>query len=164
MRYRVTLEGSEREIDVQIAPGGTVAVTLDGEPVDADVRRIPGGVSLTFGTKVYDVLVGGPADAMDLAAGPLRATAAVESERNRSRKKKGPAAGDSSEVRAPMPGRIVKILVSAGAEVEAGTPVIVVEAMKMENELRTERAGTIGSIEVDEGQAVEGGALLVKLA
>jgi biotin carboxyl carrier protein len=163
MRYRVTLEGSEREIDVQIAPGGTVAVTLDGEPVDADIRRIPGGVSLKLGSKVYDVLVGGPAESMDLAAGPLRATAAVESERNRSRKKKGAAGGDSSEVRAPMPGRIVKILVSTGAEVDAGAPVVVVEAMKMENELRTERAGTIASIEVEEGQAVEGGALLVKL-
>lgn len=163
MRYRVTLEGSERDIDVQIAPGGSVTVTLDGEPVDADVRRIPGGVSLTFGTEVYDVMVGGPADAMDVAAGPLRATAKVESERNRARKKKGAAAGDSTEVRAPMPGRIVKILVSAGDEVEAGAPVIVVEAMKMENELRTEIAGTIAAIEVEEGQAVEGGALLVKL-
>jgi len=163
MRYRVTLEGSERDIDVQIAPGGSVSVTLDGETIDADVRRIPGGVSLVLGGKVYDVMVGGPADAMDIAAGPLRATAKVESERNRSRKKKGGAAGDSTEVRAPMPGRIVKVLVATGDEVEAGTPVIVVEAMKMENELRTEIAGTIATIEVEEGQAVEGGSLLIKL-
>jgi len=163
MRYRVTLEGSERDIDVQIAPGGSVSVTLDGEPIDADIRRIPGGVNLVLGGRVYDVMIGGPADAMDLAAGPLRATAKVESERNRSRKKKGAAAGDSTEVRSPMPSRVVKILVAPGDEVEAGTPVVVVEAMKMENELRTEVAGSIASVEVTEGQTVEGGALLIKL-
>ncbi len=164
MRYRVTLEGTERDIDVQIAPGGSVAVTVDGEPVDADVRRIPGGVSLTLDGKVFDVLVGGPAESMDLAAGVLRGTASVESERNRSRKKKGGAAGDSSEIRAPMPGRIVKILVAAGDTIEAGAPVVVVEAMKMENELRAEKAGKIAAVEVEEGQAVESGTLLVKLA
>ena len=164
MRYRVSLEGNERDIDVQIAPGGSVAVTVDGEPVDADVRRIPGGVSMRLDGKVYDVLVGGPAEAMDVAAGHLRATASVESERNRARKKKGGAGGDSSEVRAPMPGRIVKVLVAVGDTVEAGAPVIVVEAMKMENELRCERAGSIATIEVEEGQTVEGGSLLIKLA
>ena len=164
MRYRVTLEGSERDIDVQIAPGGAVSVVLDGKQVDADIRRVPGGVSLAIDGKIYDVLVGGPNDAMDLAAGALRATASVESERNRARKKRSGAAGDGSAVRAPMPGRIVKVLVAEGDEVEAGTPVVVVEAMKMENELRTERAGTIASVAVEEGQAVEGGTLLIMLA
>ena len=64
----------------------------------------------------------------------------------------------------PMPGRIVKILVQTDQAVESGDPVIVVEAMKMENELRAPRAGTIGKIHVAVGDRVEGNTTLVDLS
>lgn len=162
MKYRVTLDGQEREVDVQITPGGAVSVALDGEAVDADVTRVPGGVSLRLNGKVYDVLVGGKPEAMQLAAGALRATASVESERARARKKKKGGGSSEKEIRAPMPGRIVKVLVKTGDEVEPDAPLVVIEAMKMENELRAEAAAKIASVEVSEGQNVEGNALLVR--
>ena len=62
---------------------------------------------------------------------------------------------------APMPGKIVKVLVHVGDKVEAGAGVLVMEAMKMENELKTSRAGTVQEIRVREGQAVEMGAVLL---
>ena len=62
---------------------------------------------------------------------------------------------------APMPGKIVKVLVGEGDVVEAGRGVLVMEAMKMENELKATRGGTIQEIKVKEGQAVEMGALLL---
>ena len=62
---------------------------------------------------------------------------------------------------APMPGKIVKVLVNVGDAVEAGSGVLVMEAMKMENELKTSRAGTVQEIRVREGQAVEMGAVLL---
>jgi biotin carboxyl carrier protein len=77
----------------------------------------------------------------------------------------GGAGGGSGEgvLKSPMPGRIVKILAKAGDEVESGTPVIIIEAMKMENELGAPSAGRIESIDVEEGQAVEAGAVLLSL-
>lgn len=64
---------------------------------------------------------------------------------------------------APMPGLIVRVSVKAGDRVEAGQGVVVMEAMKMENELRATAAGTVRSVEVSPGTAVEKGALLVSL-
>jgi acetyl/propionyl-CoA carboxylase alpha subunit len=64
---------------------------------------------------------------------------------------------------APMPGLIVRVNVSVGDRVEAGQGLVVMEAMKMENELRTTAAGTVRSVEVSPGTAVEKGALLVAL-
>jgi biotin carboxyl carrier protein len=59
-----------------------------------------------------------------------------------------------------MPGRVVRLLVASGADVAAGQGVVVIEAMKMENELRSPRAGRVRELPVREGQAVEAGALL----
>jgi len=64
---------------------------------------------------------------------------------------------------APMPGLIVRVNVSVGDKVEAGQGIVVMEAMKMENELRATAAGTVNSVNVTSGTAVEKGALLVEL-
>jgi biotin carboxyl carrier protein len=66
-------------------------------------------------------------------------------------------------VRAPMPGLIVRVNVKVGDEVQAGQGLVVMEAMKMENELRATAAGTVRSVEVSPGTVVEKGALLVAL-
>jgi len=67
------------------------------------------------------------------------------------------------EIKAPMPGKVVKLLVSAGDQVEEGQGLVLVEAMKMENELRAPRAGTLSELKVAAGQTVEGGAILAIL-
>jgi biotin carboxyl carrier protein len=66
-------------------------------------------------------------------------------------------------VTAPMPGKILKLLVEPGQAVEAGQGLVVMEAMKMENELKAPRAGTLRELGVSEGDAVETGALLALL-
>ena len=60
-----------------------------------------------------------------------------------------------------MPGKIAKVLVKAGQDVKEGDPVVVLEAMKMENELRSPSAGTVGSVLVAEGDQAEAGQLLI---
>ena len=65
---------------------------------------------------------------------------------------------------APMPGMIVRVNVQVGDSVQAGAPVVVMEAMKMENELRTQSAGTVTVVRVQPGAAVEKGAVLVELS
>jgi biotin carboxyl carrier protein len=74
----------------------------------------------------------------------------------------GPAAGEQKVV-APMPGRIVKVLVGPGDEVAARQGVVVVEAMKMENELRAPRSGRVREVSVSPGASVEAGRVLVVL-
>jgi biotin carboxyl carrier protein len=162
MRYWVTIEGQAREIDVQITPDGTVVASMDGNPLDVDALRVPGGVSVRIDGRMYDIAVGGREEARDVVAGSRRATVQIENERVRSRAKKSGAAGHGQkEIRAPMPGRVVKILVSEGDEVAAHQPVIVVEAMKMENELRAAAAAKVQRIAVTEGQTVEGNVVLI---
>jgi pyruvate carboxylase subunit B len=72
-----------------------------------------------------------------------------------------PVTTASGAVVAPMPGLVVRVHVVEGQQVEAGAGLVVVEAMKMENELRAPRAGAVGKIHVTVGQTVEKGALLV---
>lgn len=66
-------------------------------------------------------------------------------------------------VKSQMPGKIVKVLVTVGQKVEAGAPLIVMEAMKMENEIRSTAAGTVKEVKVQAGQAVETGVLLISI-
>jgi biotin carboxyl carrier protein len=73
------------------------------------------------------------------------------------------AAAGPQRVTAPMPGKVVKVLVSPGDEVEARQGLVVIEAMKMENELRAPRAGRVREVHVKEGAPVESGRLLVVL-
>jgi len=70
-------------------------------------------------------------------------------------------AGGPARITAPMPGKLVRVLVEPGQDVAAGEGLVVVEAMKMENELRAPKAGRVKDVPVKEGQAVEAGALLV---
>ncbi len=164
MKYRVTIDGVEREVDVILAPGGGASLTLDGTPVEADVERVPGGVRLKLGHAVFDVAVGGPADRLDVAAGAARARVSVESPRARAKKKKGGGlGGGADEIQAPMPGRIVAVPVEVGQTVEQGDACIVIEAMKMENELCADRPGIVARIHASVGQNVESGAPLVEL-
>jgi len=165
MKYRVTIEGREREVDVTIAPSGAISVTLDGAKVEAEIHAVPGGVSVRSGARVHDVTVAssGPDEVM-LAAGAARAIATVLSERTRAQRARAGGGVAAKELRAPMPGRVVRLLCKAGDEVKAGTPLIVVEAMKMENELRATGDAIVGQVHVSEGASVEGRALLISFA
>ena len=78
--------------------------------------------------------------------------------------KKTSVSGGDRIVKSPMPGRVVKVLVAKGDSVEVGRGLVVLEAMKMENEVRAKVAGTVAEVHVAPGTAVEGSAKLVTLA
>lgn len=75
----------------------------------------------------------------------------------------GSAKDGAARISAPIPGRVVKVLAAAGTKVARGDGIVVLEAMKMENELRAPRAGVVATVEVEEGQGVEGGTLLATI-
>ena len=164
MRYHVTL--GERSFEVELAEDG---VRVDGEPVRAELRRLPG-------TSVHHLLVEGASHTLVVSPGdgagawrlhldgrPLEAE--VIDERTRAiREMTGVAAGPKGPrpVRAPMPGLVVRLEVEVGQRVAAGQGVVIIEAMKMENELKAEADGVVAAVHVSAGQAVEKGTVLVE--
>ncbi len=141
-RFRVTIDGTAHEIAATKTDlGWTIAYGADGRIVDAAVTQRPRQewlVQLPAATII--AVVGGR---------PSRRTAAGDV----------PADGEQRIV-APMPGRVVRVLVKPGEDVTAGQGIVVVEAMKMENELGSPKAGRVRDIAVAEGASVEAGRLL----
>lgn len=168
MRYYVTLpaaEGqSEHVVEVTVDPSGKFVVSVEGKPVDADVVALDdGSLSVRIGGRMLDMVVEGEPPELGVVASGYRAYVRVESERLRAAAAAKRSGGGAAEkaMMAPMPGRVVKLLVAVGDEVKAGQGLIVIEAMKMENELRAKGPGKIGEIHVQAGAAVEAGAKLL---
>jgi acetyl/propionyl-CoA carboxylase alpha subunit len=144
-RFRITLNGAARLVDV--SPTGEFGLSLleevDGGLSSRDFQIVPTGrhgeLLVRLEGRTSDVIVNGRRSAH--ADGALHGHGQVT-------------------IVAPMPGRIVRVLAAAGDAVEARQPVIVVEAMKMENELRAPRAGRITEIAVTPGASVEAGRIL----
>lgn len=139
-RYHVTIGDRRLELDWVRAGENEASILVDGASLDITVEKSPEGFGVLIRGDRFDVdlkdAVKGVALGKVTHTGPLKLVA-------------------------PMPGKIVKVLVGPGDAVEAGRGVLVMEAMKMENELKAARAGTIQEIRVKEGQAVEMGALLL---
>jgi pyruvate carboxylase subunit B len=164
MRWYVTLAG--RSFEVELGPEG---VAVDGVTVEVDLAHVEGTRihSLVLDGSSYRMLAlrdGG--DAWELHLGGRRYRAEAIDERTRTIREMTGAGGAPSgprPVRAPMPGLVVKVEVEVGDRVEAGRGLVIVEAMKMENELKAEAAGVVARIHVEPGQAVEKDQILVDL-
>jgi pyruvate carboxylase subunit B len=165
MKYVVDVHGQRVEVvlhdgEVRVGDQSFDAhiVNVDGTPVQM----------LTIGRSVYRVVVERgavrgsyvlwidgwrfPIEALDERTRAIRDAAAVSA-----------AAAGPAPLVAPMPGLIVRVLVDEGAEVTAGQPLVVMEAMKMENELRSPSSGRVVAVKVKPGAAVEKGAELIAL-
>ena len=163
MRYYVTVNGKTLEVDLA---GDTP--TVDGTPVAAELARVPGTPTrhLVVDGRSH-VLVASREDRerWELHVDGERLEVEVIDERTRAIRAmtgQGAAAAGPKPVKAPMPGLVVKINVAPGDRVARGTSVAIIEAMKMENDLKAESDGVVSSIRVEEGQAVEKGAVLVE--
>jgi len=150
-------------VEVSTSGSGALRVAVDGVRVEGEFESAPGGVVLRQDGRVLDIAVGPTGREVMAAHRRARVIATVESERERARGRRRSGAGAAEqELRAPMPGRIVKLLVKDGDAVEAGQALMIMEAMKMENELRAEAAVVVESVEVAEGQNVEADAILMR--
>lgn len=162
MIYDATVEGHTVRMEVR-GRDGLYTVLLDGRPLEVDVREAgPHVLSLIVGTRSHEVGIERREGGYRVAVrGRVFDVALVEAARGAVAPRR--AEGGPARVQAPMPGKLVRVLVSAGEEVGAGQGLVVMEAMKMENEIRAPRAGRVKEAPVREGQAVETGALLVLL-
>jgi glutaconyl-CoA/methylmalonyl-CoA decarboxylase subunit gamma len=166
MRYFVTFpSGTEIPVDVEHLPTGAMEVVVGGRRIEAETLAHAGSTAMRIDHHVVDLWMEGAPPEVGVVARGQRFYARVESDRMRALAALGartPASG-AGMVTSPMPGRVLKLLVAEGDEVTAGASLVVVEAMKMENELSAARDGKVLKVFVTAGQKVESGARLVEI-
>lgn len=142
-RYQVSLDGVLHEVWASDTAHGFRVFRIGTQSHELGLAREGDGYLVSF-----------PGDSIEVALAESARGGAPAPRRDH-----GPA-----RLTAPMPGRIVRVLSQQGADVAAGQALVVIEAMKMENELRAPRGGRLLELLVREGQAVEAGALLAVVA
>jgi biotin carboxyl carrier protein len=159
-----TLEGNQHELEISEISPSEFRVTFGGTEHELDVRRVgPGSFSILIGDRCFDLDVVRDGDELIVASrAQTSRVLLVDAVRYSRRIASGrPELTGRAEVKAMMPGRIVNVLVNPGDEVGQYQGVITVEAMKMENELKSPKAGKVAEVRVVPGQTVEKGELLV---
>ena len=164
MTFEIEVNGRVRTASVEPAGADRFRVRIDGVVHEVESRATDVGVSLRYpdsGRGVDVAITEQPGGELWIQLPRVTVQAVVDARRYR-RGGGGPAAA-AGELRvvAPMPGRVLRVLVAPGDQVEAGQLLVVVEAMKMENELKAAKAGTVKAVAVAPGQSVESGRLLV---
>ncbi len=167
MKLNAQLSESDHDVSLKLA-GGLAAVELDRRHYDFEVRELaPGEYLLIDGSNVYKCRVGArraPLSAGGSFAVVLRGktydVTVIDPKRLRSGQSAGAHHTGAAEIVSPMPGKIVRILVLPGTHVEAGAGVVIVEAMKMQNEMKAPKAGVVVSINTEEGATVSAGDVL----
>ena len=144
-RLRFAIDGRALEVDaIEVAPG-IYSILIEGAAFEARVENTPTGLRVTIGPSEFLVALRDPRKWSPSRGG------ALETE-------------GRQKVLAPMPGRVVRILVKTGEKVEAGQGIAVVEAMKMQNEVRSPKSGTVERLLVSENQTVSAGEGLAIIA
>ena len=162
MKFEAVINGARRTVEIE-HDGSRWRISLDGESIDADALEIaPNIFSILLNGNSHEVRVTPTAaGALTLQTGHQEFTAEVVDPRAwRGRRHGALEAEGRQQVLAPMPGKIVRVLVQAGEKVEAGQGLLVVEAMKMQNEIRSPKSGTVERLLAKEGQPVNAGEVL----
>ncbi len=166
MKLFVDIAGSRREVELPVT-GNVDHLEIDGNRISLDYRWLRDGsaVSLIIDGITYTAEFNPGSDRCDIQVEGHDFEATVSDERSDAIKRLFGASISSSdsgrEIKAPMPGLVVKLQVAEGDTVDKGQGVIIVEAMKMENEIQAQTSGVIDKIKVKPGQAVNKGELLV---
>jgi len=158
------MDGAEYEL--QLRRSETESEYILSGPVNqsgtARIREIsPGVYSILLGAKSFTVCVSANADKLEIVSSGRRHIASVFDPRDRKGTNDSTGHTGPVQIKSLMPGRIIQILVRLGAQVEAGQGLIVVEAMKMQNEMKSPKSGTVSKIQVETGATVSAGAMLL---
>jgi len=160
MTYDISIDGTNYRLELSQAEGGWTC-RLNGREVEVDaVLARPDVLSLRIGNHAYEVKCERVGGEMHLWVGSVRYSAEVRDPRSLRSRMRAVDDHGPRKLTAPMPGKVVRILLGEGAEVQAGDGVLVVEAMKMQNEVKSPKRGTIQRIVVSEGAAVNAGDVL----
>lgn len=164
--YVALLDGGKREEQIEVTPAGpgVYEVRVGGEVHRVDAfQHDYGTLSLIVDTKSYSVQLDNRQTEMKVhIEDSIYSLEILDEKRLRMRRAAGKFTVEGKQIlTAPMPGKVVKLLAQPGDEVKEGQGLVVVEAMKMENEMKSPKDGKVVEVHVREGQPVEGGAKLV---
>jgi biotin carboxyl carrier protein len=169
MIYEATVAGKSYRVELE-RQGAGWKCKLDGRELPLDVAPAQDGVlSLLMGGKSYEVkqeIAGAEANSTEsnIVVGNERFSVGLSDPRSlRARRRAGGAEQGVKKIVAPMPGKIVRLLAAEGSTVQLGQSVIVIEAMKMQNELKAPKNGVLKKINVREGATVEAGQALAEV-
>src|SRR2546421_2493972 len=165
---KVKLHASVGEFNAHVEfrrAGERAFATVGDNKYELEIQRSQAAQSLLiWDGQVFDCRVEGEllsGQTLDVIVGTNRyAVTLTDPKRLRSAASAGAHEGGAANVVAPMPGKVVRILVEAGAEIEAGAGIMVVEAMKMQNEMKSPKAGVVAALNVEVGATVNGGDVL----
>ena len=166
MTRDILLDGKSYTLQID-GTAGVCKFSFSGDGVEhrtgeASVAGLePGLFSVILNGKSYDVRVPGGGDTVEVNGTAI--SVAVQDPRSLLRSNSAAAADGVQLLTAAMPGKVVRVLVAAGQEVAAGQGIIVVEAMKMQNEVKAQRAGRVTSVSVQNGELVTAGQPLATL-
>ena len=162
MKYEIRIDGKTRTLDLH-RDANRWQIALDGAPIDADAIEIgPGIFSILLNGESHEIRVApNPDGSLTIQDGPNEFKAEVADTRAwRGRKHGAVEAEGRQQIVAPMPGKVIRILVKPGDKVEAGQGLLVVEAMKMQNEVKSPKTGTVEKLLAKESQPVNAGDIL----
>jgi biotin carboxyl carrier protein len=165
MKLKAQLAGDDYEVQLNLDKGLATA-QIDGQDHELEVRELGCGEYLLLqGSSVYKCRVEGKASARNSFEVTLQGHSYQITITDPKRLRRGHVAAGhdhgSAEIVSPMPGKVVRVLVESGALVEAGAGIIVVEAMKMQNEMKAPKAGVVVAINAEAGATVNAGDVLV---
>lgn len=161
-KYQYTVKGVDYEVEIQDIEGNIANVTVNGIPFEVEMKQPvkPGKQKFRIANEVRSDK-GGVSSADSAKTSPSSTTTAANTEPAASKKASASAGG--KPVVAPLPGTINDIKVKVGDKVSAGDTVVILEAMKMQNNIEAETSGTVTSINVNKGDAVMEGDTLVTI-
>jgi biotin carboxyl carrier protein len=163
--FEIELAGKKHRVETTTR-GEREQWSIDGRALEADAVEVsPGVYSILVDGKSFEVRVEPFAGKLRVAAAGREIEASVRDPREWRRGRGGSSETEGrQQILAPMPGKVVRLLVATGDTVQAGQGIIVVEAMKMQNEIRSPKSGTVERLAVIEGQAVNAGEIVAIVA
>ena len=163
MKYEVLLAGKTRVVELT-RQNGAWKISLDGNTLDANAVEVaPNIFSVLLSGDSHQIRIAPrPDGTLTLHTGLAEYHAEVTDPRSWCGRRQGAVeAAGRQQITAPMPGKVVRLLVKQGDSVEAGQGLLVVEAMKMQNEIRSPKSGKIEKLFAQEGQPVNAGEVLL---
>jgi len=164
--YNLVLDGAAAEVGIKPLSDGRYRVIVDGTSYDIDARTIGADfLSLIIDNRTRDIALSPDGGVWELHGKGRRHHLLISDGRRKAWLRSGAGSGLSGPVvvKAAMPGKIVQVEVREGDRVAAGTGLLIIEAMKMENEIRSEGTGIVRTIRVKPGDAVERDAVLIEI-
>lgn len=164
MKLQIKLDGRMRTVEIR-RTGEKANYAIDDKPIDADTAQVtPGVYSVLIGGESYEVRVEKRGAGLQVHVSGREITAEVIDPRKWRRSGSGVETEGKQQVIAPMPGKVVRVFVKPGEAVEAGQGLGVIEAMKMQNEIRSPKSGAVERLLISVGQTVNAGDILAVIA